>query len=64
MKFRTEIEVPPFESHIDHHEKIITIGSCFAENIGGYFEKYKFPVLKNPFGVLYNTASILNSMQS
>jgi hypothetical protein len=34
------------------------MGSCFAENIGQTMENYKFNVLMNPNGVLYNPASI------
>ncbi len=63
MKFRTEIEIEPFPIKIEHNDSIFTIGSCFAENIGNYFLKYKFNSLVNPFGVLYNAASIKNSFE-
>jgi len=63
MKFRTKIEIEPFPIKIEHNETIFTIGSCFAENVGNYFLKYKFNSLINPFGVLYNTASIKNSFE-
>jgi len=63
MKFRTEIEIEPFPIKIEPNDSIFTIGSCFAENIGNYFLKYKFNSLINPFGVLYNTASIKNSFE-
>lgn len=63
MKFRTEIEIEPYPIKIEHNETIFTIGSCFAENVGNYFLKYKFNSLINPFGVLYNTASIKNSFE-
>ncbi len=63
MKFRTEIfpENPSFK--IEHNYKIITFGSCFAENIADYFLECKFRVFPNPFGVLYNPVSILNSIK-
>lgn len=60
MKFRTEIEIPKNKIQFNHSDKILTLGSCFAENISKYFSKYKFDVLENPFGVLYNPASIYN----
>lgn len=63
MKFRTEITIPKFEFTIDHETKILTIGSCFAENIAEYLHYYKFLNLSNPFGVLYNPVSILNSLK-
>ncbi|MFH1198148.1 MAG: GSCFA domain-containing protein [bacterium] len=63
MNFRTEI-IPDISTiPIEHHHKILTIGSCFAENIGEYFFYYKFDVLSNPFGVLYNPVSIFNGIK-
>ena len=61
MKFRTEINLDKSKHPIDHDEKIVTIGSCFAQNIGEYFEHFRFNAISNPFGVLYNPISILNS---
>ena len=63
MKFRTELNIPKSPTPIEHSEKILTIGSCFAENIAGYFRELKFNVTANPFGVLYNPVSILNSFR-
>ncbi|MBN1302237.1 MAG: GSCFA domain-containing protein [Melioribacteraceae bacterium] len=63
MKLRTEINPHKSEFPIEHNEKILTIGSCFADNIAEYFRQYKFSILQNPFGVLYNPVSILNSLQ-
>jgi hypothetical protein len=34
------------------------IGSCFAEHIGCKLETYKFTIDLNPFGILFNPASI------
>lgn len=62
MKFRTEIFLEPNNFKIDHHNKITTLGSCFAQNIAEKFIFLKFRVLANPFGVLYNPVSILNSL--
>jgi len=40
----------------------MTIGSCFSENIGRYFERYKFHININPFGQQYNPYSIANAI--
>ena len=61
MKFRTEINLDKSKHPIDHDKKIVTIGSCFAQNIGEYFKHFRFNVMCNPFGVLYNPISIFNS---
>jgi hypothetical protein len=63
MKFRTEIDIVQHDNPIEHSEKILTIGSCFAQNIGNYFVDAKMDAMINPFGVLYNPVSILNSVK-
>lgn len=60
--FRTEIESVKTDIKISYNSKILFIGSCFAENIGNYFNNYKFNTYINPFGVIYNPISIKNSL--
>ncbi|WP_311550323.1 GSCFA domain-containing protein [Prevotella aurantiaca] len=63
MEFRTIVNVPkpPFE--IAPCERVLFIGSCFANNIGAKFVDWKFRTLVNPFGVMYNPASILHTIE-
>lgn len=63
MKFRTEIELQPAEKQITIDHSILTMGSCFAENISAYFRQAFFNLLENPFGVLYNPFSITHALQ-
>lgn len=42
--------------------KFISFGSCFATEIGARMEKDGYEMTHNPFGVLYNPASISNSI--
>lgn len=63
IKFRTEVELPQFTTKIGYRNQSLLIGSCFAENIGIYLEQRCFPVLVNPFGILYNPLSIANSLE-
>ena len=60
--FRTEVEIPHSKFEINHYHKIITLGSCFAENIGKKMSDIYFNVDINPFGVLYNPVSVKNSL--
>ena len=58
MNFRTQIPIPPNLNPIDYNSKIVSLGSCFAENIGDKFEYYKFQNEVNPFGIIFNPVSI------
>jgi hypothetical protein len=63
MNFRTEIKIAESSVKLEHNHKIVTIGSCFAENIAEQFKYYLFNVFENPFGVLYNPVSIYNALK-
>lgn len=58
MKFRTELEVPPFPFQINYDSEIVLLGSCFAENVGELLSKYKFSAVINPHGILFNPFSL------
>lgn len=58
MEFRKKIDVPKSNLSINYQSKLMLIGSCFAENIGQNLSQNKFNVNINPFGILYNPASI------
>ncbi|MBK8442539.1 MAG: GSCFA domain-containing protein [Sphingobacteriales bacterium] len=61
--FRTEIQPPATGFPIQHRHQVGLIGSCFSEHIGDLLELYKYQVLRNPFGILYNPHSIAESME-
>ena len=62
MKFRTEIERIPLPRLIDRGEGIMLLGSCFTDHIGSWLEQSWLPVMCNPWGVLFNPASIAASL--
>ncbi len=59
MQLQTIVDIPTFPFNISYKDKLTFIGSCFADNIGTKFKTAKFNTLINPFGVLYNPASVL-----
>jgi hypothetical protein len=61
--FRTTLEIPEFPFQIGYDSKSLFIGSCFTENIGNYLKELRFDVLTNPFGIIYNPVSIVNSIK-
>lgn len=58
MELYTRIDIPKAPFLFSCRERILLLGSCFAENIGERLEENKFNVDINPFGTLYNPASI------
>ncbi len=63
-KDRTQIAVQEFPFRLDYKTPLLFIGSCFSENIGSQLEALKFPVNINPFGTLYNPASIFRVLET
>ncbi len=63
ISFRTEIDIQKPVYKIDYSSQAMFIGSCFSDHIGGELKRLKFPVLLNPFGVLYNPASIASVLK-
>ncbi len=56
--FRTELQIPATDLNLSLQDKIVTIGSCFAEVIGAKLQHYKADVLANPFGTIFNPVSV------
>lgn len=63
MDFRTIVDIPSYSFSIAPCEEMLFVGSCFAESIGRRFEEEKFRVVINPYGVMYNPASIMHSVR-
>jgi hypothetical protein len=64
MDFHLNFDPKPFSVKIEHHQKLLLIGSCFTENIGNKLRHLKFSALENPNGILFNPASITSSLTS
>jgi hypothetical protein len=64
MKLITEVELPAYPFQLDHGTAMLMMGSCFAEEIGRFLERYLFPVCINPFGVTYNPLSLLHGLKA
>ena len=63
MNFRTQVELLEKEVKIAHSERMLLLGSCFAENIGKLLSGNKFRCEVNPLGILYNPLSIAKSLR-
>lgn len=60
--FRTILPPSSYGFSIHHKDYILSLGSCFAENIIARLVRNKFNSHLNPFGILYNPASIADCL--
>ena len=60
--FRTELNIVPVKNKIRLKDKIFSIGSCFAVNTGQKMKEFKFDVLVNPFGTVFNPVSAFRAI--
>ena len=58
MNFTTKIPIAKSDAPIDYSSRIVSLGSCFAENMGEKFDFFKFQNTTNPFGIIFNPISI------
>ena len=63
MKFQTNIDIISPNFSFKPCERVLFVGSCFADNIGKRFKEEKFRTIVNPFGAMYNPVSILHTVQ-
>ena len=62
MDLLTRIDIPESEWKMNTGAKVLLVGSCFADEIGEKMVRGGFDAMVNPFGTLYNPASIAASL--
>ena len=62
LKLQTPVETGRSKVGVSLNDKIVILGSCFADNIGGKMVDLGFDVCVNPFGTIYNPVSVCNSV--
>ncbi len=62
MELSTQVNIATSFPKIDHAQKILAMGSCFIEHMGGRLQKHGFDIQLNPFGILYHPLGILNGL--
>lgn len=63
MNFQTSVELPAGMPPVSHADRILLMGSCFAENIGRQLMDAGFQLDLNPFGILYNPLSVSSALR-
>lgn len=62
MELMTRIDIPESEWKMEAGSKVLLVGSCFADEVGERMRRGGFDAMVNPFGTLYNPASIAASL--
>lgn len=63
MQLQTIIDIPAIGRKISTNETVFVLGSCFADNMGAKLAAAGLSVCVNPFGTLYNPASIASAVK-
>lgn len=58
MHFQTQIPLQKSDFPIDYTSKVVSLGSCFAENMAEKLDYFKFENVVNPFGIIFNPVSL------
>ncbi|MBO7051762.1 MAG: GSCFA domain-containing protein [Prevotella sp.] len=62
MLLQTKVEIRKASFEITPTDRLLFVGSCFADNIGKRFADNKFRAVTNPYGVMYNPASVMHTI--
>lgn len=63
MKLQTHIKLEPSLEQFGYKDKLLLLGSCFAENIGKKLAYHKFEAVTNPFGIIFNPIALERLVQ-
>ena len=61
IKLSTIVDINKMPAPISLGDRIVSLGSCFADNMASMLKDAGFDICANPFGALYNPVSIANS---
>lgn len=56
------LDIPALPQPVTYTDNILLIGSCFTEHMTDRLQHYKFRVLQNPHGILFNPLSVAQGL--
>jgi len=63
MKLKTQVELKDCPFEINYQSKILSIGSCFSQEMAQKLDDLKFFVIQNPCGITFNPLSMLSCIK-
>ena len=64
MKLMLDLEIPRLPAPVSFGQHLLLIGSCFTEHMSERLARFKFNVLPNPHGILFNPLSVCHALDS
>lgn len=61
--FTLPFHIPENPVKIRLKDPIFSIGSCFSDNMGSKLREYKFDIVTNPLGIIYNPYSTFKNLK-
>lgn len=62
IAFRSTFHLPNNPQAIRYEERLLALGSCFVEHIGGRLADLGYSLRSNPFGLTYNPSSLAQGL--
>lgn len=62
--FRTVVQIAPLRTRLGHGSRILSLGSCFADNMARRMQRAKFHVTASPAGILFNPESVARAIEA
>lgn len=62
MLFNLPIHIKKLEPPLRYEDRIMLMGSCFTEHIGGFLATHKFNILQNPNGIVFEPQMLCRSI--
>lgn len=63
MLFNLPIHIKKLDPPVTYEDRILLMGSCFTEHIGGFLSTHKFNILQNPNGIVFEPQMLCQSIQ-
>lgn len=62
--FRTVVRIEPLRTRIGYGNRLLSLGSCFADNMARRMLLAKFRVTASPTGILFNPESVARAIEA
>lgn len=63
MDLSTPVNIPKSPQPLTYDDRLLFVGSCFADAMAAQLEQYYFRVTANSFGPLFNPLSVLQALE-